>query len=341
MSAPFVEKLFALIKASPKQSISLSDYMALCAKHYYNHKDPFGTHGDFTTAPEVSQMFGELIGLFFAQHWIAEQQDSILVELGGGRGTLMSDALRATKVVAGFNQAMKVYFVEQSDLLKDKQKQNNPEAHFVERISDIHEEKPLYLIANEFFDALPICQFERTAKGWQERRIALKDNKLVWKLPPSQKDTDFPASAEIGAVAENSKASESLIKDIAKHIQRCGGLALIIDYGDDSQPTLGDTLQAVKRHKFHPLFESPGEADITAHVRFARLAELAKAQGAHVFELQTQKTFLESLGIKKRAEMLAARAPLAEQQNISAALKRLTAPAQMGGLFKVMIMTRE
>jgi NADH dehydrogenase [ubiquinone] 1 alpha subcomplex assembly factor 7 len=265
------------------------------------------------------------------------KENSVLVELGGGRGTLMNDLLRAAKIVEGFMPAQEIYFVERSALLKNKQKQNVPNANFVETVAHVPAGKPLYLVANEFLDALPLRQFMRTAKGWQERLVGLEKNKLTWQL--GDKINATLPKAPIGTVAEICPAAEDTIREIAARIKQDGGLAVLIDYGTQEESALGDTLQAVKRHQFHAIFDEPGQADITAHVRFAKLKEIAEAEGAKVLPLQTQKAFLEGLGIKQRAESLAAHANIEEQQNISAALKRLTAPAQMGELFKVMMIT--
>lgn len=328
----FASQLLKKIKSLG--SISLEDYIAQCAKHYYNKADPFGTKGDFTTAPEISQMFGELIGLFFSQYWQQNKKNSILVELGGGRGTLMSDLWRAAKVIDGFVNSNEICFVEQSELLKNKQRENMPNAHFVESFDDIPKQKPLFLIANEFFDALPICQFVSTNEGWKERLVTVKNNKLGFKL--SNKITEMP-KAPLGTIAETCPSGENIVKQIASHIAKWGGVGVIIDYGTDKEDYFGDSLQAISHHKFHPIFENPGAADLTAHVRFGRLASIANAANCEVPKIQTQKNFLEGLGIKKRAEMLANNADVKEQQNIAAALKRLTAPSQMGELFKVML----
>lgn len=334
MPEKLLNHIIRAIGKSEEGALSFADYMALCADFYYNHKDPFGAEGDFTTASEISQMFGELIGLLFASQWQQNKTASMLVELGGGRGTLMSDIVRAGKVVDGFD-AHPIYFMEQSALMKEKQKQNVPHASFIDALSDLPADKTCFLIANEFLDALPIRQFERTAEGWQERLVAYREDKFGWQLS-KKTHPELPHRTK-GAIAETCAASEAMVKNIATLIKRNGGMALIIDYGSDEEEYFGDTLQAVRRHQFVPLFAFPGRADLTAHLRFARLASVATLAGAKVAPLQTQKAFLESLGIQQRAETLAANATLDEQQNISAALQRLTAPSQMGGLFKVMV----
>jgi len=314
--------------------ITLADYMQRCAKHYYATRNPFGKTGDFITAPEISQMFGELIGIWVAQQWSRHPVPSNLVELGAGRGTLMQDLLRAAATLEGFVAAQRVIFVEHSLALRKQQKQAVPSAHFIERLEELPRQ-PLYLIANEFFDALPIRQFEMTRQGWRERCIAYQHGQLVWQFGERAK-LDLP-HAVLGTIAEICPQAETLIAQIATHIQQYGGAAIIIDYGSE-RDYLGDSLQAVRQHDYHPVLEKAGEADLSAHVRFARLREIATRHHLYVPPLLTQKEFLEGLGIQARAEKLIAHASQEDQQEIRASLHRLTAPEAMGSLFKTMIL---
>ena len=346
MSARFADSLYQRICAEGQ--ITLADYIAACAEHYYATRDPFGQKGDFTTAPEMSQMFGELIGLWLAQLWSqsprsdssrsdSSRGDSLLVELGAGRGTLMADMLRAGSLVKGFVESQRVFLIEQSPYLRAIQQRHVPAAHIIKRFDDLPR-APIYLVANEFFDALPIRQFEMSADGWRERYIGCAGDRLVWRLG-DRADVAVPAAlpdAEIGAIAEICPQADALIAQIAQRIKQYGGAAIIIDYGEQGT-MLGDTLQAARRHQFHPVLEKPGEADITDHVRFGRLIAIAREHGLHVPPLMTQKFFLETLGIEARAQRLIKNATADEARDIRADLRRLTAPDEMGSLFKVMM----
>ncbi len=313
-------------------AISLADYMSEAVKQYYADRDPFGSEGDFITAPEVSQMFGEMIGIWCAQMWQKHRQrDSILAELGPGRGTLMKDILRAGAVVPDFVESQRVYLVEQSTRLKEMQKKALPESRIVDQFSDVPSGF-LLLVANEFFDALPIRQFRRTEQGWREVCITLRDGQFAFTL--SETDPDIALAPQpVGAIAEICPQGEKLIAEIADHIKQHGGAALIIDYGAD-QTIFGDTLQAVRGHQFCSVLKA-GDADITAHVRFGRLAEIAKAHHLSP-RIITQGEFLQRQGICARAAQLAKNADEAAQHEIQTALARLIAPDQMGELFKVM-----
>ncbi len=312
--------------------ISLANYMAETTRHYYATRDPFGTAGDFTTAPEISQMFGEMIGLWCAQIWQQnERPKSALAELGPGRGTLMDDLLRAASVIEGFVEAQTIYLIEQSPQLKEMQKKKIPQALSLNQFSDLPSSF-LLLVANEFFDALPIRQFERTEQGWRERCVGLEQDQFVLTLSQTAPDIQLD-DAPIGTIAEICPQGERLITEIADHIHQNGGAALIIDYGSD-QTIFCDSLQAVQHHQFCSVLKA-GEADITAHVRFSRLAQIAEAHHMKV-DVITQAEFLQSLGITTRAAKLAEKASPQDQQDIQMALKRLIDPEQMGSLFKVM-----
>ena len=334
--------------------ISINHFMALALGHpkhgYYMTRDPLGAQGDFTTSPEISQMFGELIGLWIAETWIAQGRPSpfILAELGPGRGTLMADALRALRSVPGLLDAMSLHFVETSPVLAAAQKQNAPNATWHDRFGTLPE-GPLFLIANEFFDALPIRQFVRTERGWCERFAMLDDDSTgdaprfapaITPMPLASDDILPPAvrNAPVGSLAEISPAAGAFAEDIAARLKRHGGAALIIDYGH-AKSAVGDTLQALRAHKFIDAFETPGEADLTAHVDFEALALAAKAGGAIAHGPVEQGSFLRTLGIKARAEALKARATPEQARDIDVAERRLTARDEMGSLFKVMALT--
>jgi SAM-dependent MidA family methyltransferase len=322
----------------------LSDYMAECLLNpshgYYATRDPFGAGGDFTTAPEISQMFGELLGLCLAQAWLDQGRPSpfALAEIGPGRGTLMADMLRAIRAVPGMTDAARVHLVEASPTLRARQgqvlKAEAPQWH--DRVESLPA-LPLFLVANEFFDALPIRQFERHGDGWAERMVGLRGGRLVPGLGPV---TPYPALAHRladtveGDVVETCPAAGPIAREIARRVARHGGVALIVDYG--GRHSLGDTFQAVKGHAPTDPFAEPGEADLTAHVDFEPLADAIAAAGAAVTALAPQGVFLERLGIAARAEVLARGLAGPALQAHLAAHRRLTHPDEMGQLFKVL-----
>jgi len=332
----------------------VSHFMALALGHpkhgYYMTRDPLGAAGDFTTAPEISQMFGELIGLWIAETWMAQGSPTkfVLAELGPGRGTLMADALRALRAVPGLLPALDLHFVETSPVLAAIQKQNVPNATWHDRF-DTLPEGPLYVIANEFFDALPIRQFVRTKQGWCERYVMLSESSTEDEprfepaiMPVPQASNDILAAgqrnAPIGSLAEVSPASAAFAEDIALRISKHGGAALIIDYGH-TKSAAGETLQALRAHEFVNVFENPGEADLTAHVDFEALAIAAKAGGVAAHGPIEQGTFLRALGIDERATTLKAKATPDQTRDIDSAEQRLTSREEMGSLFKVLALT--
>ena len=331
--------------------ISLADYMAEAMTHptlgYYRRGDPLGAAGDFVTAPEISQMFGELIGLWLVDAWegAGRPDPVLLVELGPGRGTLMADALRAAKVRPDFGRAIRLHLVESSPGLKRLQA-----AALADARPEWHEgfetlpEGPLLLVANEFFDALPIRQFQRTAEGWRERMIALDEPgaRFRWVLSPPGAAaeallTPEQLQAPVGTIAEASPASRGVAAVVGARLAAAPGAALIVDYGHDAAP--GETLQAVKRHAPADPLEDPGEADLTAHVDFAALARAAQAAGAEAHGPVAQGDFLRSLGIALRAERLIARATPDQAKAIRSGLHRLIDDAEMGRLFRVLALT--
>ncbi|MFT5270045.1 MAG: NADH dehydrogenase [ubiquinone] 1 alpha subcomplex assembly factor 7 [bacterium] len=319
--------------------MALSDYMAECLLHpkhgYYATRDPLGQAGDFVTAPEISQMFGELLGLSLAQAWMDQgQPDSIvLAELGPGRGTLMADVLRATKRVSGFHAALSVHFVEASPVLRAKQAEVVPNATWHDGVSTLPE-APLYLIANEFFDALPIRQFTRDPNGWREHMVGLTDEALTLGLSapaPIEALEHRMADTKHGDVVEVCPALAGITAQIGQRIADHGGAGLIIDYGD--WHSLGDTLQALADHKAADPFAAPGAADLTAHVDFEVIAQAATP--AAFTRVSSQGVFLERLGITQRAQTLAQNMTGDALNQHIAAHRRLTHPAEMGDLFKV------
>lgn len=325
--------------------ISVAEFMTECLLHpvhgYYTAREPFGTAGDFTTAPEISQMFGELLGLALAQAWLDQGAPSAftLAELGPGRGTLMADMLRATQTVPGFHAAARVVLVEASPRLRAVQ--GRTLARFAlditwqDRAEDLPE-APLYLIANEFLDALPIRQFWRGADGWRERLVGLAEGQLIFGL--SEVLAEVPVTpafcaAPLDAVVEDCAPARHAVSAVVGRIVQHGGLGLFIDYG--GWRSQGDTLQALRAHAFDPPLAHPGEADLTAHVDFEPLAGLAPA---HAFD--TQGAVLDRLGIAARAERLARGLAGDRLESHLAAYRRLTDPLEMGSLFKVLALTR-
>lgn len=308
---------------------------------YYRDNDPLGPEGDFITAPEVSQMFGELIGLWCVDTWrrLGSPSPFQLVEIGPGRGTLMADALRAARVAPDFLRAKQLSLIEINAALKRRQaeKLGDHAPVWRESLGDVPP-GPMILITNELFDALPIHQLEMTRNGWRERVIGLEDDVLKFGLaaPTAALGLLRPAhaQAEPGAVAEVSPASIALMDSIARRIVSESGAALIIDYGP-AESGLGDSFQALKSHRYHAPLEDLGSADLTAHVDFGALAEAAGQAGARVFGPVTQGDFLRALGIELRADMLIQKSDLATAALLRRQVQRLIAPEQMGRLFKV------
>ncbi len=320
--------------------ITLADYMADCLLHpehgYYTTRPPFGAEGDFTTAPEISQMFGELVGLALAQSWLDQGAPAFtLAEIGPGRGTLMADILRATRGVPGFHDAARVVLVEASPRLRALQEKalaGHPVAwcDTVEALPDT----PLWLVANEFFDALPIRQFTRAGDGWAETMVGAQGDALVFgRAAPTSLATLAHRLADTteGEVVELCPAAAGVMRTIAQRLTRHGGAALIIDYG--SGPSRGDTFQAVRGQAFADPLATPGQADLTAHVDFAALAAAARPCATLLTE---QGAFLSRLGIAPRSARLAASLTDTALENHLAATRRLTDPAEMGSVFKVL-----
>ena len=330
--------------------ISIADYMSLVLGHpehgYYMQRDPLGEAGDFITAPEVSQMFGELIGLWCAHVWglLGRPRPVRLVELGPGRGTLMADALRACgKVASSFLAATEVHLVETSPVLRERQRATlafyDPAWH-----DSLAEVPPgaIFVIANEFLDALPVHQLVRVGGGWYERQVALDaEGKLALTVARQRSRLAHlldPAlgTAPAGSIAELSPAVRQIGAALGSRIAKSGGAALFIDYGY-AAPAPGESLQAVRRHKPQPILETPGEADLTAHVDFAAFAAAADAQGVRCHGPVPQGLFLRRLGILERTHTLVQQVSDPRSRNaITKALERLIDERQMGTLFKVL-----
>lgn len=311
--------------------ISVARYMELCLLHpehgYYATRDPFGAAGDFITAPEISQMFGELLGLFLGQCWMDQGRPApfTLAEIGPGRGTLMDDARRAMRIVPGMADAARLHLIEASAHLRQRQRQVLGDVRHLDSVDDLPD-GPVFLIANEFLDALPIRQFQRVERGWAERLIGLDGNALSFGLGPVMA-LDLPG--QMGEVIERCAGAEAVLRAVAGRIAAHGGVALFIDYGGWNGR--GDTFQALSGHRPVDPLAAPGEADLTAHVDFAPLAAAAHAAGCAA-SLTTQGALLRDLGIGARAARLA---EAGDADAISAA-ERLTHGDEMGELFKAL-----
>ena len=328
----------------------VSRYMQICLTHpqygYYLKRDPLGRDGDFVTAPEISQMFGELVGLWAASVWHAMGMPAEVkfIELGPGRGTMMADALRAVKILPAFREAISVHLVEKSPTLRAKQRDKLADAahlEWYEQIEDIPE-GPAIILANEFFDALPIHQAVRKESGWHERAIEIDgDDALAFTTAPNPMprfDVLLPPvvrAAPVGAIFEWRPDNE--IITLARRVRDQGGAALIIDYGH-LRSDAGETFQAVARHNYTNPLRNAGLADLTAHVDFQALARAAEDVGARAHGPVEQGAFLKSLGIETRAQALMKNADEDSQKLTTAGLARLTGPSPegMGSLFKVL-----
>ncbi|MGH7006829.1 MAG: class I SAM-dependent methyltransferase [Stellaceae bacterium] len=344
MSAtPLLEHLRGLIHAGGP--LTVERYMEIALWHpqwgYYATHSPVGARGDFVTAPETSQIFGELIGLWLADLWQrSNAPDPVIVcELGPGKGTLMADLLRAAATIPTFRRAIHVHLVETSAALRaaqaDALRATTPTWH--ESLAAVPA-GPLLLVANEFLDALPIRQFERRADGWHERRVGLDahDN-LNFASDPAPATEDL-AAWPVGSVAERRPAARAFARDLGQRLARHGGAALFIDYGY-FPPAPGDTLQAVARHQRHAPLRDPGAADLTAHVDFADFAAAAAAAGARAWGPVSQARFLTALGIDVRARRLADGKDVQQQAQIESGCRRLLDETQMGTLFKALALT--
>lgn len=347
--SPLAQRLAAQIQQTGP--LTVAQYMAACLYDprdgYYTRAPSIGGEGDFITAPEVSQMFGELIGLWCVHEWdaLARPKTTEWIELGPGNGALISDAWRASRISPAFRESARLHLLEVSEPLKARQADAlgklgaRPRWH--ERIEALPE-GPSLIIANEFFDCLPMRQFVRIEDGWRERVIGLDDDgALTFGLFPNTIRVDDPLippalhDAAPGAIAEIAPAFTGWVDAIATRLLRAPGRALIIDYAGDGR---GDTLQALRAHRKQGPLDAPGEADLTAHVDFIALRILARASGLQVSGPTPQGDFLRALGINERAAALAQAHP-ERAERIARELHRLTAATEMGVLFKVLCLS--
>ena len=332
--------------------LTIADFIAEALLHprlgYYTTRDPLGARGDFVTAPEISQIFGELLGLWCADAWdkMGRPPRVLLAELGPGRGTLMADSLRAAQRAPDFRRALELHLVEASPVLRAAQRAALADARPVwhDSVATLPD-GPLILIANEFLDALPIRQLWRGERAWHERLVGLDSagealafvvdgapSAAAALLPPRLRD------AAPGSLCEIRPAALSLAATLGARLRQQGGIALFIDYG--YRPSAcGDTLQALSRHRHHAVLEEPGEADLTAHVDFAAFAEAARGAGARVWGPVAQGGFLVALGLAARAGALVASAAPEQIAAIESGCRRLIDPAEMGTLFKALALT--
>jgi NADH dehydrogenase [ubiquinone] 1 alpha subcomplex assembly factor 7 len=328
--------------------ISTARFMALALGHptlgYYARHDPLGAAGDFVTAPEISQVFGELVGLWLARAWsdLGRPDPCLLVELGPGRGTLMADLLRAAAQMPQFRTSLRLHLVETSEHLRDLQRARltGETVHWHASLDQVPP-GPMLLVANEFLDALPIHQLVATERGWLERMVDLAGTELVFALSerPSELARGLPAGDRmLGQVAEVSPIRSDIAAAIGRRLAADGGVALLIDYGAWADVT-GDTLQAVRDHAPWPVLSTPGEADLSSHVDFRALAEAARDAGAAVYGPVPQGPFLRAMGIDLRIARLLERATPGQRRELRAALFRLTDGGAMGELFKVLALT--
>lgn len=344
---PLEEEIRALI--ATEGPMPVSRYMALCLGHpvhgYYITRDPLGAKGDFTTAPEISQMFGELLGLWAVAAWqqMGSPDTVQLVELGPGRGTLMADALRSARLMPAFLEAAQVHLVETSPALRARQKAALPATspHWHDRLEDVPP-GPAIILANEFFDALPISQFVKGPEGWHERRVGLDaEGRLAFGLDPRPAPLGaalarrLPQPHPEGAVLEHLESGVPAV--LARRLAEQGGAALLIDYGP-ARSGFGDTLQAVRAHVYSDPLTAPGDADLTAHVDFMALAAAGLKAGAAAYGPLRQGDFLVRLGIVQRAERLQQNTNASQRKAVTSALSRLAGMGtdQMGALFKVL-----
>ena len=321
--------------------LTVADYMADCLLHptlgYYATRDPLGVAGDFTTAPEISQMFGEMLGLALAQTWMDQGRPDpfILAELGPGRGTLMADVLRAGRAVPGFVEAARLHLVEASLPLRaiqaERLRDYDPVWHAT---VDAVPNGALFVLANEFLDALPIRQYVRDSAAWRERLVTEADGDLTFALAPPVTVPELAPLADVpdGTMVERCPALPGVIGTLAARISAAGGAAIFVDYGH--WRSRGDTLQALRDHAPVDVFDGPGSADLTAHVDFEAVARAA--QPAAISAMTPQGVLLERLGITGRAQILARKMTGIALDSHVAAHRRLTHPAEMGDLFKAM-----
>jgi len=316
--------------------MTIADFMAAANSHYYATRDPLGAAGDFTTAPEISQMFGEMVGIWIADLWQRAGRPAFrYIELGPGRGTLAADALRAMARFGCTPQG--VHLVETSPTLRTAQLARLPGAVHHDDVDDLPDDGAAIIVANEFFDALPVHQYVRTADGWRERMVGRATGKLTAVPGDVPADDSVPAvlrNSIVGSIVETAPASAAIMQHCAFRLARQGGAMLVIDYGYRG-PAAGDTLQAVKAHKFADPFADAGEVDLTTHVDFTALADAAQGVGVHIAGPVAQGAWLQALGIDARLKALAGAAP-DRTDELASQRDRLVYADAMGELFKVM-----
>ncbi|MFV9875199.1 MAG: class I SAM-dependent methyltransferase [Rickettsiales endosymbiont of Dermacentor nuttalli] len=350
-------KIKSLIKA--KNKIDISELMSAISSDpeygYYSSQYELHTNKDFITSPEISQLFGEVIGIWSAYQWqqLSSPKEISFVELGPGRGTMMYDILLATRNVPGFHKSVNINMIETSIALQKIQKSNlsnlqNVNISWHNNFADIPKQ-PLILVCNEFFDALPVNQYIKLSNEWHEIMVTMKNGTeelyFIYETVNARTcellNLDYP-NVPNGGIVEISYQAIDIIKQIAEHIKIFGGVALIIDYGYDRDNKRSDqqyisTLQAIYNHKFHPILQNLGEADITAHVDFYSLCQAALIKGIKVMDIISQGKFLQDMGIQIRARTLLSKLNNSQAEELLTAMERLISPSQMGDLFKVLI----
>ncbi|HWW55940.1 MAG TPA: SAM-dependent methyltransferase [Sphingopyxis sp.] len=316
--------------------MTVADFIAAANGYYYATRDPLGAAGDFITAPEISQMFGEMIGIWIADLWHRAGNPAFrYVELGPGRGTLAVDALRVMAQLGCTPQG--VHLVETSPALRAAQLSRLPAAKHHDEVDALPDDAPLIIVANEFFDALPVHQYIRTTAGWRERMVEGADGKLAAVPGDIPADDTIPVMLRAGgegSIVETAPVSAAIMQRCAFRLARCGGAMLVIDYGY-SGPAAGDTLQAVKAHRFADPFADPGEVDLTTHVDFTALADAARSAGIRTEGPVSQGAWLRALGIDARLNALASASP-GRADELAGQRDRLVDAQAMGELFKVM-----
>jgi SAM-dependent MidA family methyltransferase len=322
--------------------MSIADYVSRCLLDpidgYYTRNVAFGEAGDFITAPMVSQTFGEMIGVWVAETWTAMGSPSPfrLVEIGPGDGTLMGDILRVVDHVPGMRQAMELTLIEPSPVLRAIQAARFPQAQFATAIDD---GAPLIVVGNEVLDCLPANQYVRGETGWHECLVGLSDGRLAFGLSAEVAEHLAALPGQLGDFREYSPAQRRFAARLAQAIKASGGAVLLIDYGRDA-PGPGNTLQALYRHRKYDPLEAPGEHDLTQWADFPAVAEAARAEGVSVSRITAQAAFLAAMGIEARFAALAAKSP-DQAEKLQRQYRRLTAPDEMGELFKVIAFTSE
>lgn len=330
-------------------ALNIAQFMTLALSHpthgYYIKQDPFGQKGDFITAPEISQIFGEIIGIWCLQQWVRMETPSpiILVEGGPGRGTLMKDLIRGSSVMEEFHYAADIHLIETSPTLRSIQKQtlsndDGKDLTWHDDISSLPPE-PLFFVANELFDALPIQQFIKQDGQWSERVVTLDDQENITFSMRESNNPPIPddvINAEECSIYEYCPLAHIIVKQLCSHLKSHGGIALLIDYGH-LENQAGDTFQAIKNHQYTNVLEHIGDSDLTAHVNFDALAKTAQENGVQT-TFMTQRDFLLQNGIEVRARQLLKDATPEQAEVLNSALDRLVSPEQMGTLFKVMVL---